>query len=75
MDLELVDTDDMIDELHKRFDHSVFVGMKDTSDTAAVTKRRWKGEAHTLAGLCYDVSMCILQDFFNRTDWNPEHGT
>ena len=55
MDIQLIPTNDLIDELLKRHDHSIFIGMRvglQSQDTNQ-TIRRYLGNAATVAGLCF----------------------
>lgn len=52
MSLELTPTDDLLEELIARFDHCVFVGMKDASEVGEFVQRQWNGGIVTCAGLC-----------------------
>ncbi|MHC4300525.1 MAG: hypothetical protein ACYS7Y_24885 [Planctomycetota bacterium] len=78
MSLEFTTTDELLDELGKRFDHAMFVGMTDTTDKVVTTTRRWRGNHHTVVGLCADVQKLVLEDFHESTnwtdqdEWNPE---
>jgi len=57
VDLELVDTHDMVHELMTRFDHAAFIGMKaglkGPEDHEYV--RSWIGNTHTVSGLLDDL--------------------
>lgn len=61
-DLELVSTDDLLDEIMKRFDHVVFIGRKDGAEEPNVYHRRWAGDYHTCIGLSHDMQDRILSD-------------
>ncbi len=55
MNLELIETKRLIDELLRRFDHAVFAGMKVQSDES--TYERWvkTGNSRTCQGLAFGI--------------------
>ena len=55
IDLEFVQTDDLIEELIKRFEYASFCGW--ASDTAVM---RWKGEPHSLVGILQHTQWVII---------------
>jgi hypothetical protein len=69
-DLELVETEDLIEALMRRFDHSVFVGMAVGvgSPQAIEIRRRWVGNSHTCMGLASDVGQAIWSDYQKRME-------
>jgi hypothetical protein len=60
MDLEFVTTDDLLDELAKRYDHHVFIGTNDVGRDTIETRRQWDGVAHTVCGLCVDIQENVM---------------
>lgn len=63
-DLSLVSTDHLMTAVLHRFDHAVVVGLLTTSEKRGEHKyvRRWRGNSHTCAGLCFDVAGVIIAD-------------
>ena len=56
--MELVGTDELMEELLRRCDHGV-VGMTRCGDPGPKDTsvfRKWKGNSHTCAGLAFDVA-------------------
>lgn len=62
MNLELVTSRDLIRELLKRFDHGVVAVMRvgTHGPGSRAYERVWKGNSHTAAGLCADLTAEIL---------------
>ena len=65
MNPEFIETDALIDELMKRFDHAVFAGMKvmsehDDKDGDIFETRRHVGNTRVCQGLCFEL-MCRTQ--------------
>ena len=58
MELELIETDVLITELLRRFDHAVVVGLLVESEVRGDMKvaRHWGGNLHTCMGLCSDTA-------------------
>lgn len=52
LDLEFVSTDDLIAELQKRYDSSVFVGNFNMTEENDHTHCYWEGNALECVGLC-----------------------
>lgn len=63
-DLSLTDTDDLLDEVCKRFDSSAFIGLKEgVSDSENLVESRFDGDLHRVAGLCLDLSNQAIATF------------
>lgn len=62
MNLELITTDDLIDELTRRHEHTVFIGTKRIRKNKYETIRYFNGNHHVLLGLCAEVSNAVLID-------------
>lgn len=60
IDLSHVDTTDLLHELFGRFDHCAFIGMKNMMHEEHQYRRVWKGNTHTIAGLCQDLAMTAI---------------
>lgn len=63
MDLELAATDELIDELQKRFDHSVFCGVKEKHGCNDYVQRSWCGDKLKCVGLAQWVADFVLKAF------------
>ena len=62
VDLELVSTDDLIDEVFRRADHGI-IGLLQVGthgDESFTCWRRWKGNSHTCMGLATDATGAIM---------------
>lgn len=59
-DLSHVQTDELIEELLKRYDHAAFTGMKVMTHIASEYKQRFVGNCHLLVGLLQDLSITVL---------------
>lgn len=57
-DLSLIPIDDLMQELSKRFDHSIFMGLKFKGGSA--TYWRWFGNDHICGGLCTALGVEIV---------------
>jgi len=73
--LSLYSLDDLIEEVFRRFDHAVFVGVKaldvinkEDDTTRILTQRRWKGNHYTCSGLCFDMARKICKDYEQQED-------
>ncbi len=68
MDLELVSTDDLVAELQRRHDATVFVGMKASVDGSDdFYQSNWKGATMTVAGLCSYVQRLALVEHARKS--------
>ena len=69
-DLDLISTDDLVDNLLTRFDHSAFVGMQ--MDHSGPEQHRydkwWKGNSHTTIGLLVELESTILKEAQSQRD-------
>lgn len=63
IDLETVSTDDLIDELQRRFDHSIFAGVKEMDDSHDASDVRWKGSRLQCAGLSQWANRLVLASY------------
>jgi hypothetical protein len=68
MDLELVPTEDLINELLTRHDHAVFAGLFTPVDGTVQIRLRWKGNTHTCVGLATDVGDAALEGFYSEAE-------
>jgi hypothetical protein len=71
-DLSLVSEEALINELAKRNNCIIYVGVKDISPVDRVYLRRWFGDSHRCSGLCMDLSGNILAEHNSRE--NPIKG-
>jgi hypothetical protein len=69
-DLELAETDDLLNEVFSRFDHACFIGMREQEygEKTHGFIRKWKGNSHACSGLCQDLSLLILTAFIDRNE-------
>ncbi|MBE3096980.1 MAG: hypothetical protein IMZ44_07600 [Planctomycetes bacterium] len=58
-ELATISTDDLIDELFKRFDHSVFLGEARTTRVKERFIRRSRGNRTVGMGLCANMITCL----------------
>jgi hypothetical protein len=71
MDLELVETNDLVEELFKRFDHVIFAGMKGhTIDKQKVAARSY-GNPFACSGLCQMVSQECVRKWVATSSSSP----
>lgn len=70
MDLSLVPVQELYTEILNRFDHVAIVGLK-IKDNSKDISRRWKGDPHTVSGLCSDVSHLALKEWFDNQEEIP----
>lgn len=73
--LEFVETDELIRELLNRCDHGAVVLMRvGGHDHNGVTfNRRWRGDNHTVMGLCFDLAGCVRDSHHMiERDMSPE---
>lgn len=60
-DLSLVSVESLLEEINKRYEHWIFVGMQeDDRINKVVTMRRWRGNAATCAGLASQIQIVIF---------------
>lgn len=62
-EIQLVPTDDLINELLRRYEHSVFAAFESLQDDKTLYVSRWKGNSATCAGLCSKTVESIWTDF------------
>lgn len=62
MDLELVDTPDLLIELQKRFDNTLFIGSRIGQVPGQTgTVFRWTGDANACLGLATILQQAVIQ--------------
>ena len=68
MDLELVSTDELFDELKRRFDGMIFHGVKNKyKDSKEDTFfARWEGGGVLAIGLCEALKKRLLEEYKNQ---------
>lgn len=62
-DLEEVSTDELLDELQRRYCHSVFCGAKEVNSTHDSTDVAWSGDMLKCAGLLTWATNRVMRDF------------
>ena len=77
IDLELVPTDDLLEELLRRVDHGIFSGLQTGTHGGDnhTYIGRWTGNTHTCIGLGADLNRAMLDEIRTRTsEIEPEGG-
>ena len=72
--LELIPTDDLLDEVFHRFDNVGFTGAKRNSTSSFDYEVRWYGDSHTVVGLAADLQRAVLDQLAEErktTEENP----
>jgi len=68
--MELIETDALLTELLRRFEHGIVVlmrpGVRTEWGEAHYVLRRWVGNSHTVVGLCLDGMTSVQQDYASR---------
>lgn len=59
-DLAFVSDNELLVELFSRFDHCEFSGLKSLKADRNKTRRKWKGNPHTCAGLAIDIAQMVI---------------
>lgn len=62
-DLEFISTDELLDELTRRFDHAVFSGSKEVDGLREATNVQWRGDTLKCLGLAEWARDRMLRDF------------
>ena len=68
MNIQLANTDDLIEELLNRHEHAVFMGIKLPKENDVISVRRWRGNTYTCCGLCDSLTKHILDDYECREE-------
>lgn len=63
MELSLVPTDDLLNEIMQRHEHAIFAGMQilGGEDRRYLTRRKWVGNGATCQGLCAELGWKIAK--------------
>ncbi len=67
LDLKLVPTSDLLEEVLHRFDHAVFSGMRVQNNNDIDTMGRWHGNSFACAGLAVDVQQRCIKAFHDKS--------
>ena len=67
IDLDLVPTDEMVEELKSRFDHLIFAAMRITGTTVDEEHTSWHGHAVWCQGLAVGM-IRVIQDWDRERD-------
>jgi len=59
-DIETIETDDLVEELGRRFEISVFIGKRPTAEGRTFTRFRSVGDGHACIGLALDAASRLL---------------
>lgn len=81
IDLDDVETIDLIDALLKRFDHAIFAGVSERRAASAAVplgeqslRNKWKGTHLMAMGLCADLQCAIHKCLRARSQEEPPLG-
>jgi soluble P-type ATPase len=66
VNLELIESSKLLEELTKRFEHVIFVGATSRESDKFQILRKWKGNAYFCVGLATDMGDWLLTDLRNR---------
>lgn len=66
--LELAQTEELLEELGNRYDHVIFMGVANRTKTEIGVGRRWSGDVHVCIGLAYDIAHHIMTDYRPREE-------
>jgi len=69
--LEFIDTDDLIDELHRRYDAGVIMFATHVSHAVEADKSSWWGGV-AMVGLAELLRHRVIAAWFNQTEENGE---
>jgi len=59
-DIETIETDDLVEELGRRFEISVFIGRRPTGGGRIFTRFRSVGDQHACMGVALDAASRLL---------------
>lgn len=68
MDISLVSTDEMLDELSKRFDALVVCGIKNLTDKNDSMVRHYSGNTMCCLGAIQVLNDCVLQGLYDQCE-------
>lgn len=60
-ELELVETEKLLAELHRRADMLILMGAVDRGDGVLAGMHTWKGDSYSCVGMADDLKTMILQ--------------
>jgi len=66
LDLSTITTKELLEEVYKRFDCSVFSGVIIKSKTQTVIHKSYRGNLHVCSGLGIDLALSTILDFKNN---------
>ena len=66
LDLSLITTDALSDELLSRSDHGLIVLLTERTEDTHFIVRKWTGNSFTIAGLASDISTIVLDEYHER---------
>lgn len=75
-DLTFVQTQQLLDELDKRYEHWIFSGLKTISKNPdrCLTERKWSGNSHTCSGLASMIQQAIYNDHIKENELDEFRG-
>ena len=65
---EFIESAKLLDELEKRFDTMVFMGVLDQTENVGHFVRRVKGDWHVCSGLAQTISQVVIQQHIDACD-------
>lgn len=68
MDLELVETSELVAELERRFDHLVIAGLIDRDEKQYAVFAIWKSNAYACSGLAQKIGTKALSDWSEASE-------
>lgn len=75
-DIDLISTDDLLDELSNRFEHSLFYGLREKQGNIGIENAegtyRYVGNIDTVLGLCERLKFIIFNQNIMTIDERPD---
>ena len=71
-DLELVETDALLAELMRRYEHCIFAGLQIKTPRPMNFQIRFHGQHHTVMGLTTHAQLAVMADLNNLLKPNQE---
>jgi len=68
MNLDLIETEALLDELHRRYDHSAFVGQRTANEDDFHERMSMKGQERIVQGLAMSLAIRCDQRLAQRTE-------
>ena len=68
VNVDLIETDDLIEALFKRFDHAGFVGQRSTGENDLQERIEMSGQERIIQGLCASLQIRCEAALVGRSD-------